>query len=103
MRQTWRWFGPVDKVTIADARQAGAEGVLAERGQTDRLIEALEGIAEKDGNSAALTEVAEGITTISELMVRQDSQAQEKERDRLRDENAELRRRLDRDGKGGNA
>ncbi len=21
MRQTWRWFGPVDKVTIADARQ----------------------------------------------------------------------------------
>ena len=22
MRQTWRWFGPVDKVTIADARRA---------------------------------------------------------------------------------
>ncbi|MDQ3558874.1 MAG: hypothetical protein M3453_06770 [Pseudomonadota bacterium] len=22
MRQTWRWFGPVDKVTIADARRS---------------------------------------------------------------------------------
>ncbi|MEO3997647.1 mannonate dehydratase [Mesorhizobium sp. CAU 1732] len=28
MKHTWRWFGPVDKVTIADARQAGAQGIV---------------------------------------------------------------------------
>ncbi|WP_448952047.1 mannonate dehydratase [Labrys neptuniae] len=28
MRQTWRWFGPVDKVTTGDALQAGAEGLV---------------------------------------------------------------------------
>ncbi|SPJ26145.1 mannonate dehydratase [Palleronia abyssalis] len=28
MRQTWRWFGPDDKVLIEDVRAAGAEGVV---------------------------------------------------------------------------
>jgi mannonate dehydratase len=29
MRQTWRWFGPVDRVTVRDARQAGAEALVS--------------------------------------------------------------------------
>jgi mannonate dehydratase len=29
MRQTWRWFGPKDRVSVDDMRQAGVEGVVS--------------------------------------------------------------------------
>jgi mannonate dehydratase len=29
MRQTWRWFGPVDRVIVENALQAGAEGIVS--------------------------------------------------------------------------
>jgi mannonate dehydratase len=29
MRQTWRWFGPADTISIAEVRQTGAEGIVS--------------------------------------------------------------------------
>ena len=29
MRQTWRWFGPKDLVSIDDMMQAGVQGVVS--------------------------------------------------------------------------
>jgi mannonate dehydratase len=29
MRETWRWFGPPDPITLAEVRQTGAKGIVS--------------------------------------------------------------------------
>jgi mannonate dehydratase len=29
MRETWRWFGPPDAITLAEVRQTGAKGIVS--------------------------------------------------------------------------
>lgn len=56
MKQTWRWFGPQDPVTLAHVRQAGAVGVVSalhhmNRGQawTDAEVRIRKDMIEKAG------------------------------------------------------
>jgi mannonate dehydratase len=56
MKQTWRWFGPEDPVTLAHVRQAGAVGVVSalhhmNRGQawTDSEVKIRKDMIEKAG------------------------------------------------------
>jgi mannonate dehydratase len=78
MRRTWRWFGPEDKVTLADARQAGAEGVVTALHQlapglpwaADAVAERQKQIAEASGGAlqwdvVESLPVSEGIKTKS--------------------------------------
>jgi mannonate dehydratase len=78
MRRTWRWFGPEDRVTLADARQAGAEGVVTALHQlapglpwaADAVAERQKQIAEASGGAlqwdvVESLPVSEGIKTKS--------------------------------------
>lgn len=63
MEQTWRWFGPRDKVTLSDARQAGAEGIVTALHDvpigevwTRELIEARQDVVRAAGMSWSVVE-----------------------------------------------
>jgi mannonate dehydratase len=70
MKQTWRWFGPNDAISIADIRQTGATGIVSAlhhvpAGQAWSVAETRlrqKQIEEPDGTPAGLTwEVAESV------------------------------------------
>jgi mannonate dehydratase len=73
MKQTWRWFGPQDPVTLAHVRQAGAVGVVSalhhmNRGQawTDSEVRIRKDMIERTGLSWDVVEsiaVPEAIKT----------------------------------------
>ena len=53
MRETWRWFGPDDPVTLANARQAGAAGIVT------ALHDVYDGRAWRDAATAERRRVVE--------------------------------------------
>lgn len=78
MRQTWRWFGPADAVSIDEVRQAGAEGVVSALhhilpGEVWPVaeIEARQAqIAGADGDSGLAWEVVESVPVSEAIKTR---------------------------------